>query len=221
MPLRPLILTLALLSLLFNSAAWAGKILFIGDSHSVGEFGVTLDGLLRQDPKNQVSSLAFCGASSESWLYGPKTKCGYRIAPPSGNPVEKKSGQGPKLSELLSKFDPDQVIIELGNNDIGSSLSDAQIVAHIDRITSTVVTALGPGRCFWISGPETRLLRSQGTREISLIEKGVARRCKVFNSYSVTHYPDGPGDGIHYNTPELKPLARQWALDAFDALISP
>ena len=48
----------------------------MGDSHSVGHFGLKLDKLLRTE-FNQVSTVASCGSVAKWFFTGKKTRCGY------------------------------------------------------------------------------------------------------------------------------------------------
>ena len=84
------------------------RVLFVGDSLSVGKFGEILgDYLVRKYLRENVELYASCGSSPENWLRNEpvyRTKCGYREMLPHralvvGDPMHHDT---PKLEKLLA-----------------------------------------------------------------------------------------------------------------------
>ena len=67
---------LILLMLGIPAFASGPRILFIGDSHVSGIFGITLDSLLTQIPDAQIATYGSCGTIGASWMNHGKTTCG-------------------------------------------------------------------------------------------------------------------------------------------------
>src|SRR5271168_2733692 len=80
-------------------------VLLIGDSHSVGVFGQTLDELLRGVQGAVVRTYASCGMGEDAWYHGTHTKCGYLERVPDGQGVRSRSAlkaPTPLLPKLLA-----------------------------------------------------------------------------------------------------------------------
>lgn len=128
------------------------RFLFIGDSHSVGPFGTTLDRLLRGKFGPDVGTYAVCGASLRWWQGAARPKLGichflrpFKSDAKPGNgayPVE------PPSLDALWGLDPDVLIVALGSNPDGASADDtitagARLLARLPEGAA----------CFWVGPP--------------------------------------------------------------------
>ena len=203
---------LLLLSLVtFNLQA--ATVLFVGDSHSVGPFGWTLDQNLR-DGGHQVATFASCGSSPKWWSTGQKTPCGFFSRDLKGTKVQLPQSPTPIMDDLLADIKPDVVVMEFGGNYLNTP-SDEFVKKDI-RTFITKIKATGAA-CFWITNPDTRNNRTAIPRILGLIKEAVGKDCPVFESHLVTRYPETGGDGIHYWNTLGTPIAKSWANKAFEA----
>lgn len=98
------------------------RILYIGDSHSAGIFGMTLNKLLRTVGAESVTSIGSCGSSPSWWYPTPKrttgfpTSCGYFEQRENGSIIESAKHLTPLFQELLTELKPTHLIIEQGPN---------------------------------------------------------------------------------------------------------
>jgi hypothetical protein len=155
------------LFIFLTQTARAADVLFIGDSHSYGCFGQTLDKSIRQITHPRTNqhltalSSATCGSSSSSWLQpgGNDTKCGFRFCDANGACRMSKEGHSPSLMSLLAgastspQMPPSTVIVELGSN---------MLKANLDKTMKDVTTIIQNIRakgsaCIWIGPPQPAL----------------------------------------------------------------
>lgn len=190
----------------------AKTILFIGDSHSVGPFGWTLDQLLRDDG-HTVGTYASCGSIGKWWFSGQKTPCGFFSRDLKGNKVQLKESPTPLISNLLSDIKPELVIMEFGGNYVKTP-SDEFVIADIQKLVSTVKAS--GAECLWVTNPDTRTYRADIPRIVGLIKKAVGDSCPIFESQLVTRYPETGGDGVHYWNTLGTPIAKEWAQKVFN-----
>jgi hypothetical protein len=191
----------------------AATVLFIGDSHSVGPFGWAFDQHLR-DAQHSVATYASCGSIPKWWTTGQKTPCGYFSRDLKGVKTQLQTAPTPLLNNLLKEVKPDVVVMEFGGNYLVTP-SDDFVIKDIRQIVATVKTS--GAACFWITNPDTRRFRDQIPRVLGLIKKAVGQDCPIFDSSLVTRYPESGGDGIHYWSAQGTPIAKSWALKAFEA----
>jgi hypothetical protein len=197
--------------LIFGLSLRASTILFIGDSHSVGPFGWTLDQLLR-DKGHHVATYASCGSIGKWWFSGQKTPCGFFSRDLNGNKTQLKQAPTPLISNLLSDIKPEWVIMEFGGNYVKTP-SDEFVIQDIQKLVTTVKSS--GAKCLWVTNPDTRTYRTEIPRLISLIKKAVSDSCPVFESHLVTRYPETGGDGVHYWNTLGTPIAKEWAAKVF------
>ena len=197
------------------------RVLFIGDSLSVGPFGEAVQTQLAQRfGVSNVAAYASCGSSPEHWLRNEPvfwTKCGYRESTPDRPPVLAQFSNGkppraratPKLETLVRRHRSTIVVVQLGTNWMDRNLTDAQMSSIIDRFVAAART--GPVRqIIWIAPPDHPALSKRQARIHQLIQQGAQRRrFEVIDSREVTRYVRGEtgGDGIHYNSVS----SRAWA----------
>jgi hypothetical protein len=222
-----------------TASAPSRRVLYIGDSLSVGKFGELLHAYLvkaYEGPKN-VALYASCGSSPENWLRAEPvfvTPCGYREEAVDRYAVVDSSSHHatPKLEDLVARYRPTTLIVQLGTNwmdklmigkeiEVRSYLRQFIAAAHRTPVQELV----------WIMPPDSshyprrvqetvaEMLRTAAARDSTLI---------LIDSRSMTR-PYVPGktgrDGIHYNTQSsadwaLKVIARlqrksRWATVAY------
>ena len=198
--------SLSLLSL----EAFSSSVLFMGDSHSVGHFGMKLDKLLRTE-FNQVSTIASCGSVAKWFFNGRATKCGYFFKDENEKSQHGKSKKTPIIKNIIPKLSPDVIIIALGAN--YTYASDNFMKTDIKNLLD--YTEKFTKKCLWVGPPHTRKMPERLPRLYSIINEVVGDRCKVFSSHEVTKYPSQGSDGIHYWGKEGKAQAYGWAEKVF------
>lgn len=191
-------------------------ILFIGDSHSVGSFGVQEDAVLRSVKGFRVATYAICGSSPHNWFEGAKTNCGYFFKDKEGREQRGWEIATPLMTNLLSLHQPRYTVVELGANMYGRPADWVEKTAH-DMAMAIVSSG---SKCIWIGPPNARIQpEPELGRVFDALRRGVGQYCLLFDSRNVTAYPAAGGDGIHFNTlgePGAR-IAEQWALSAFYA----
>jgi len=198
---------------LMASNLQAATVLFVGDSHSVGPFGWALDQNLR-DAGHQVATYASCGSIPKWWITGQKTPCGFFSRDLKGTKVQLTQSPTPIMDTLLTDIKPEVVVMEFGGNYVNMP-SDEFVKKDIKSFIAKI-KATGAA-CFWITNPDSRKYRPEMPRVLKLIKEAVGNDCPLFESQLVTRYPETGGDGIHYWNTLGTPIAKSWALKAFEA----
>ena len=186
------------------------NILFVGDSHSYGNFGSTMDAYLRTIG-TKVTSVASCGSSPSNWISSndryKKTVCGYWRKDSAGKEIRVKSHAISPLPEELKKTQADLTVVALGTNALSSPQNIAQEKGAIEKMLNQIQEA--KSRCIWVGPPDAakqpfKKNLEQGVKEIrALVEK---RGCLFIDSSKITQYPANKSDGIHYGPKE----ATEW-----------
>lgn len=196
------------------------RILYIGDSHSVGVFGHAMTTLIRDAlPKNvALMAVASCGSEPRWWLEGKVTSCGLRTLYPNGFDDEIHKAQTPKINELLNIVKPKITIVQLGSNLI--PLSEAERETYTDAMMDLIEKK--GGQCVWISAPDSRKFSSADIGNVYELLKKLAKKhhCKLIDSRKYTKYPAG-GDGLHYGGKDGAPIAKYWAEKVFANVVKP
>ena len=201
----------------FNFSSYAERVLFFGDSHVVGEFGIRLDELLRTNPEDFVQTYGVCGSVAQDFYKVSDTKCGYYFHQNGQPPETPQAHTSPNVGDILKTFRPDTVIIELGTNYApGIYWNFSAIVSNIKPLVDQIVQS--GARCFWVSMPDSRTYRSREVDILQATQAAVTPGCTLINSLKMISYPDGVGGGVHYNTPETIPLAKSWAEQVYSAI---
>jgi len=198
------------------------KVLFVGDSHSYGNFGKVLDKYLRtRAPK--VLSISSCGSSPSTWTTDKgnfkTTNCGYWRRQSVDKEIRVKSHQMNSFSEEFDTLKPDVTVISLGTNILASEGNIQREKVHIEKMIQHA--RKGGSQCVWIGPPDLardpfkkNLLK--GIAEIkTIVEKN---DCIYIDSARLTKYPQGNSDGIHYGPQDAtkwgeavqKALDSQW-----------
>jgi hypothetical protein len=228
-------------ALLFSGAvqnADAAKILYFGDSHSVGPFGVRMDYLLRKLPAAEVVTYSRCGSIIEWWYSGHSTTCGFRDVdakgkitpqlprPTTANPKPPLPviAVTPKIVPIIDEYKPDLLVVEMGGNyqHANHPIEDAKrdigvFIAEIQRLKIN---------CVWMGPPSRR--DNTGLSELeAAIRATVEPTCTFIDSSTLTVFPThaanggplhGGKDGIHYSFLEGIPVAQKWAETAFETV---
>lgn len=197
-----------MLSLLSTASAYAERILVIGDSHTAGTFGHTLDRELRKYDSTSVQTYGSCGSIISWWYTGHATTCGYWSSDIAGNSTTELKHETPKVLSLIANAKPELIVIALGSN-YARGYGSAQTQSEIRKLLSDV-KATG-ARCAWIGPPDMRRFRAELPSLVSLIQKEVSSTCLYLDSRNYTTYSETGGDGIHYETPELRKISQKWA----------
>ena len=164
------------------------RILFVGDSLSVGGFGVELEKGLAKIPDTQVARYASCGSTVSHWFSGAVTVCGLRKSWPTATgqkfvaidprhcPRDKiKCGTDggewivrPAATPIFSTLkimghEPDVTIIALGTNSFDSSREGLEI--EIRRMIGAQKKK--GGQCAWVGPPDIRQCAVSGGRHVT------------------------------------------------------
>lgn len=196
------------------------RVLYIGDSHSVGVFGHSITTLIRDAlPKNVAfMAAASCGSEPRWWLDGKITNCGLRTLYPNGFDDEIHKAQTPKIAELLNIVQPKITIVQLGSNLV--LMNDEEREKATDEMMALVEHK--GGQCVWVSAPDSRKFSSAELGNVYELLKKLAKkhRCKLIDSRKYTKYPAG-GDGLHYGGKDGVPIAKYWAEKVFVNAVKP
>ena len=202
-----------------GTRADAARILMIGDSLTVGTFGgVMHDYLVALYGTRNVAVYGSCGSSPEHWLRDEPpfvTKCGFRQQTPEETElIDFKNGRPPrrvptpKVEDLVAKFRPNVVIVQLGTNwmDIVASPTRGKQLdfdSILDRLVNAIRSSRTVSRIIWITPPDSSHFTPRTQRTVERILKSAAARdhFETVISSRLTHYIPGKtgGDGVHYN----------------------
>jgi len=171
--------SLMFLTLLLSFSLQAAQVLVIGDSHTVGPFGWSLDENLRREGF-EVATYGSCGSIAAWWMNGGvESKCGYFARNLEGARIELKVT--PKLELLLSQGDFDAVVLQFGGNYV--HYSDEFILKDVNFVVDYLQEK--SLKCFWVSNPDGRSNRHLSPRILKLLTEALANRCPLFNSHLV------------------------------------
>ena len=189
------------LILFSNAFAQEAKtILYVGDSHSYGKLGTTIEKNLSQKV-SRVIMQSSCGATPSTWLGNnkyEKTVCGFWKK--DGNEeIRSKEHNTPKFVDELAKYRPDVTIVQLGTNiAAGAKPSNARnsIVAMMKAIKDE------SSKCIWIGPPDanSKVVTQVKLKETNdlLISLAKENNCQYIDSLKITKFPADNKEGIHY-----------------------
>ncbi len=187
------------------------RILYIGDSHTVGAFGHKLDELIRKETGKQLTT--YGSAGSVVWWYRDQypAKYGYFHRDMAGSIDSQIGTPTPDFSKVYSELLPQKVIVALSGN----------YFRYPEAFTRKDVRGLAKeiyesgSQCIWITAPDSRLYKEERKKTIAIIKEEVSPYCDVIESTKYTKYYTDPnlGDGIHYG-PQA---GGKWAQDLFEA----
>ena len=210
------------------------RVLYLGDSHSIGAFGRELDTQMRRAGL-EVYTVVSGGATPYYWLsdHGPiSCSIGHWVKTPTGETRRKYIRAVPKIETLLKKYNPDVTIIQTGTNLYATLRSKRRPKPANVRILSSLiedmcrVTTSGGRQCYWITPPDAHPRRypSSLQNEMVSIMTGVAGKYgRVFDSRKVTRFTDPypKTDGIHYGPTEAREWANLVAADITNRYVGP
>lgn len=196
------------------------RVLYIGDSLSVGDFGQAMQmALIAGSARSRVAVYASCGSAAQHWLESePRhiTTCGYRETTSSKKILEDfHNGEKPqpmptpKIEPLIRKHKPDIIIVQLGTNHFDSVQTNgkAALPGQEDIFERFARALQGTTReapqVIWILPPDTpHFSKTTQSAIADLITKVAKRhRFQVIDSKRFTRYVMGKTgtDGIHYS----------------------
>lgn len=209
------------LLLLFILTSVQAKTLIISDSHGTGAFGEELAKLIENE-NEEVSFYAFGGTKAVDWIEGNNLTWGYWEHHTGRIDKRGTNRATPKLDELIRIHHPTRVIINLGTNMVWKQPTVEQEL----QINTLIETAKSRGAaCIWSGPPDLNASEMnpnnwvEQIHQILINQTGISE-CKLLKAWELTQFPDGQGDGIHYDSiPEIgKDLARDWARKIFKLL---
>jgi hypothetical protein len=203
------------------------RVLFLGDSLSIGAFGKTLDHRMRETGLD-VFTVVAGGASPYYWLGSYQSlpcTIGYWQKTPED---EKRLGYVkavPKIESLISDYRPNYVVIQTGINLYATLRSKrrpkdenvAEVRSLIDQMCYAITQ--GGAKAYWILPPHSHELRypKDLQDELASIMSGVVKTYNgaVFESQKFTKFTDPypSTDGIHYGTEQSESWAERVAAD--------
>lgn len=213
--------TLVFFSSFSRAASSDTKVLYLGDSLSIGAFGKTFDNSMRTSGFN-VYTVVAGGASPYYWLKSydslPCTIGFWEKTPTS----ERRVGYVravPKLEDLLETHKPQVVVVQTGINLYATLRSKrrekSENVAEVTSLVEKMCYSIAESGAisYWVLPPHSHEKRypSSLQDELRSIMRGVVMKYEgeVFESQQVTHFDDPypATDGVHYGPTE----ARGWA----------
>lgn len=219
---RLFVLVLAALFLVPIAAqAKSSRILFLGDSLSIGAFGKTFDQSLRSSGF-EVHTVVAGGASPYYWLKNYQSlpcTIGFWEKSPSKERRVAYVRAVPKIEDLLQVHKPQVVVVQTGINLYATLRSKRRAkAANVAEVTSLIEQmcysiAQAGATSYWVLPPHSHEKRYPKSLqdELATIMKTVVDKYKgeVFESQKVTKFVDPypATDGIHYGPTE----ARGWA----------
>lgn len=199
----------------------SSRVLYLGDSLSIGAFGKTFDQALRSSGF-EVHTVVAGGASPYYWLKNYQSlpcTIGFWEKSPS---TERRVGYVravPKIEDLLESHRPQVVVVQTGINLYATLRSKrrakeknvAEVTSLIEQMCYSIAKA--GATSYWVLPPHSHEKRYPKSlqEELATIMKTVVDKYKgeVFESQKVTKFVDPypATDGIHYGPTE----ARGWA----------
>lgn len=222
-----ILLLFALLMLTPSATMAAKKILYLGDSLSMGAFGQTLDARLRQAGFEVYTSVTG-GATPYYWLKefeNVSSDIGHWNKTPVYEKRVKEIAVVPKVEDLLAQIQPDAVVVQTGVN-LYSTLrskrqTPAQAQANVEGLIAKMAQTVTAGgrKLYWITPPSSHPERfpfALQTQMNELTQRVIGKYGRVFDSYAVTKFTDPfpATDGIHYGPTEAAAWAEIVAKDA-------
>ncbi|NLI79166.1 MAG: LysM peptidoglycan-binding domain-containing protein [Candidatus Riflebacteria bacterium] len=196
------------------------RVLHIGDSHTVGVYGSTIDEAMRGTGA-QVRTIGVAGSSPRWWYNGTVTKCGYYARDEKGKvdrPADWRTPRAtPSLPDMIKEYKPTVLVVSLGANLFGAS--EATVKAETQRIIDTAKAA--GCTLVWVGPPRAReSVKSIPAQDrlCETIKATVGNQGTFVDSRPFTKYPASGGDGLHYWGTEGTRTAKAWAGSVLGAI---
>ncbi|MEM8952818.1 MAG: hypothetical protein AAGD22_01580 [Verrucomicrobiota bacterium] len=220
--------SLCILCVLSTQApAAAPRVLYLGDSLSMGSFGRTFDQRMRES-NFEVYTFVTGGGSPYYWLskFAPiSSNIGHWEKTPSQERRLRYTPAVPKIETLLQTYRPSIVVVQTGIN-LYSALrskrrSPSENVSEVSGLIDDMCRAIrqSGAEIYWIAPPhshEQRYPKELQNQLLSIMKSNVHRHGgMVFESGRVTHFTDPypQTDGIHYGPTEAAAWAEKVAMD--------
>ncbi|MEM9478387.1 MAG: hypothetical protein AAGA58_01855 [Verrucomicrobiota bacterium] len=203
------------------AGAFAGpKVLYLGDSMSMGAFGETFDQEMREAGCDVFTHVAG-GATPYYWLsrYSSiSSSIGYWEKTPTAESRKKYIRAVPKVEKLVEDYRPDIVVVQTGTNLYATLRSKRRTkeanILEVETLLQNMAKAatMYGADIYWVTPPRSHPRRYPYELQeemASIMKRAVSRYGRVFDSRSVTEFTDPypKTDGIHYGPTE----ARAWA----------
>jgi hypothetical protein len=183
-------------------------ILYIGDSHSFGQFGKVMDETLSQVSEHLVIESS-CGSTPSTWLGTntyQKTVCGF-WKKDGLEELRTKVHSTPNFIEEIENYRPDIVIVQLGTN-IAAFENPLGQTKSIDKMMKTIINK--NITCYWIGPPDANspIVTKKKLIITNDLLKKLAKNnnCTFIDSLRLTSFPLNYKEGIHYPSN----LSRTW-----------
>lgn len=227
--MRILLLSLACVVCGNSRASSVERVLYLGDSMSLGAFGQTFDHAVRAKG-HQVFTIAAGGATPYYWLEShPPILCdiGFWKKTPNEEFRIRFVKKVPKVEALLQEFDPSVVVVQTGTNLFAELRSKRRTAAENEKVVERLIEEMcqvatkDDRKLYWITPPDAHRDRYPLPlqRKMAEIMTRVAGRFgEVYDSQSVTRFTHGypETDGIHYGPKEASAWANLVADDFSD-----
>lgn len=165
------------------------KVLMLGDSHTVMDYGKKMKDLIKATGSD-VTVDAKVGAAPKDFMN--------------------------RMTDLIKKENPDTIVVSLGTNFREGKMTQNQINIQVARITKAVRDTGSSAKIVWVGPP--RLAQDMKDNGVSLksfddmMAKALGDKGKYVSSNGHTTYEGR--DGVHYN----KKPAEAWAQGVFDEI---
>jgi hypothetical protein len=192
--------------LLFSSFSFAGTIttnptiLYIGDSHSYGKLGTTIEKNL-STISNHVIMESSCGSSAYTWLGKTgyeKTVCGF-WKKDGADETRSVEHQTPKYADEVLKYRPKVNIIQLGTN-MAAATKPLNSKDSIDQLMKAAKA--NNATCIWIGPPDanSKIVTKEKLKIVNDLLKELTAQngCHYIDSLELTVFPKDNKEGIHY-----------------------
>ncbi len=169
------------------------KILILGDSHYAGTYGQELDKLLKQSG-NIVESYGCVSATAQHYIDGGK-HCIKPIQGSTHNSIQEDYTLSP-ITQYLSTFSPNIVIISLGGN-IESSTSSKDI--RVKQISQLVKAITDKNiKCIWVGPPGKNDIEESKDRDTfyTQLQEALGQTCQLIDSRPLAQLNK---DEIHFS----------------------
>lgn len=196
------------------------RVLHIGDSHTVGIYGSTIDAAMRETGA-QIRTCGVAGSSPSWWYQGTVTKCGYYSRDEKGkvdSPADWRTPRAtPSLPDMIREYKPTVLVVSLGANLFGAS------EATVKRETQRIIDTAKEAGCtlVWVGPPRAREdIKSIADQDrlCETIKATVGTQGTFVDSRPFTRYPSDGGDGLHYWGTEGSKTAKAWAGSVLDTI---
>lgn len=191
---------------LFSSLAFSATItsnptiLYIGDSHSYGKLGTTVEKNL-STISNHVIMESSCGSSAYTWLGKTgyeKTVCGF-WKKDGADETRSVEHQTPKYADEVTKYQPKVNIIQLGTN-MAAATKPLNSRDSIDQLMKAAKA--NNATCIWIGPPDanSKVVTKEKLKVVNDLLKELTTQngCHYIDSLELTVFPKDNKEGIHY-----------------------